>query len=520
MLAALYTRVSLDRKQRQRSITEQEDDGRAACAERGWEVTDVFCDNDRSASRYATKERPRYLALLEAISSRQFGVLVLWEPSRGSRELEEWAGLLNRCLTVKVLIYIVDHDRLYDLDRPNDWRDLATDGVDSVHESNKTRTRVRRHMSAAASRGLPHGKLAYGFDRRYGMGGVLIEQVIDEAQAIILREAAKRVLAGESCYAVAKDFTARGIPAPAFHGLLRRAEKLRDAGKDEEAAATEVRAAEIRWDGTEVKRLLINPAYAGKRVHRPKITGPNGPASITDAVWPAILDEDDHHRLVALLTDPARNTVTDPTVKWLLTGLAKCAVCGGRMRPQKNRGVRGYMCRAAFCVSVRVDWLEDFVTKILFARLNQPDAAEAFVPRDDADLRAAAQDELAGLKARLEGFTVQAALGKLTPQTLARIEAELTPMIEDAERRAKPVHRSPVIAALTLPGVDVRAVWDGLDIVGRREAVQTLVDLRVGRGKPGARSFDPARLGASRWIGADRTWAAEGFIDTIYSGHK
>ncbi|MBV9593642.1 MAG: recombinase family protein, partial [Actinobacteria bacterium] len=51
--AALYTRVSVDRRDTGRSVGEQEADLRQTCAREGWSVERVFTDNDRSASKYA-----------------------------------------------------------------------------------------------------------------------------------------------------------------------------------------------------------------------------------------------------------------------------------------------------------------------------------------------------------------------------------------------------------------------------------------------------------------------------------
>jgi hypothetical protein len=75
-------------------------------------------------------------------------VVVLWESSRGGRELEEWAAFLNACRRTGTGIYITTHGRLYDMANGRDWRSLAEDGVDSAYESEKTSVRIRRHVAA------------------------------------------------------------------------------------------------------------------------------------------------------------------------------------------------------------------------------------------------------------------------------------------------------------------------------------------------------------------------------------
>lgn len=62
----VYTRVSSD-KAKGRSVAEQETECRAECERRGWPVADVLTDNDRSATRFATKDRPEYARLAHVL---------------------------------------------------------------------------------------------------------------------------------------------------------------------------------------------------------------------------------------------------------------------------------------------------------------------------------------------------------------------------------------------------------------------------------------------------------------------
>ena len=86
--AAIYARVSQDRLKTARSVAEQEAECRAACEAQGWPVAAVYRDSDRSASRFATKPREQWERLVADLADGRFGVLVLWEPSRGTRELD------------------------------------------------------------------------------------------------------------------------------------------------------------------------------------------------------------------------------------------------------------------------------------------------------------------------------------------------------------------------------------------------------------------------------------------------
>lgn len=85
--------------------------------------------------------------------------------------------------------------------------------MDSEYQSTKTSVRVRRHVRANAEKGRPHGKSIYGYLRVYDSETRRLIEVVEHPEhGPIVREAAARVFAGETFYAIAKDFNARGVP--------------------------------------------------------------------------------------------------------------------------------------------------------------------------------------------------------------------------------------------------------------------------------------------------------------------
>lgn len=63
--AAFYVRISQDRGGAGLGIARQEEDCRALCARKGWDVVDVYPDNDVSA--YSGAPRPKWQELMEDI---------------------------------------------------------------------------------------------------------------------------------------------------------------------------------------------------------------------------------------------------------------------------------------------------------------------------------------------------------------------------------------------------------------------------------------------------------------------
>src|SRR5712691_88992 len=161
--AGLYQRVSrlasAAARDDERSIEQQNDGNREACERRRWTIATVYADEGLSASRFASAKggsnRKDFRNALADVQAGKIDVLVMGESSRGSRELENWAGLLNACRAARVLIHVTSHDRTYDLSVGRDWRSLAEDGVDSAYESEKLSVRVKRGKADGLAAGRP-----------------------------------------------------------------------------------------------------------------------------------------------------------------------------------------------------------------------------------------------------------------------------------------------------------------------------------------------------------------------------
>jgi DNA invertase Pin-like site-specific DNA recombinase len=452
--AVIYGRVSQDRSEG-KSVDDQLAECRAWAQREGWQVIVEHRDDGISASRYANgKVRPGWQSVMDLITVGQVDLLCVWEVSRASRDRAVWSALLAACQERDVRI--ATGGRVHDPSDPDDGFLLDLGGALAVRESAVTSKRIRRAVRARAAEGRPHGRIPYGYRREHDPAtGKVLRQVPDEQTAPVVREIASRLLAGEALNAVAVDLNSRGIPASRGG----------------------------RWDLTQVKRLAISPANAGLRAHLGEITGP--------AQWPALISETDHRVLVAKLTDPARRTARDGSVKHLLVGIAECGVCGAPCRRVKNRGTPSYMCGTRFCVTRSQVPLDAFVTEVVITRLSRPDALVLLTGPRDGDAAAAAE-QARELRARLTSFYDQAADGRISPTGLARIEARLLEQIKATERRAHPRGLPSVVTDLASP--DAAATWQSLSVPQRREVVRALLVPRILLSGKGTRFFNPDRI--------------------------
>jgi len=240
----IYVRVSSDPRGHQRSVSEQEAECRAVCEGEGWQVAQVYCDNDRSASRFATKARPGFAAMLAALDLGKTDVLLTWESSRAQRDLGTFVELRQALMSRGVRWHY--GERCYDMSKARDRKETARDALDAEGASDETSERVQRSVRASAAAGRPHGKLLCAYWRQYDpTTRALVGQFPHPEQAEVVRECAARMARGEALYAVAADLNARDVPAPRSG----------------------------QWDPTQVRRLCVNPSYIAKRTHRGVVVG-------------------------------------------------------------------------------------------------------------------------------------------------------------------------------------------------------------------------------------------------------
>lgn len=462
----LYGRTSLD-KSDGRSVDDQLAELRRWADREGRDVVAELRDDGRSASRYARKARPAWTSALELIVADKVDELAVWEISRSTRDRAVWAALIAACIEHGV--FLVVNGKVHDPADPDDGFMLDLGAALAVRESAVTSKRTLRGVESRAPQGRPHGALNYGYRIEYDPAtGKPLRRVIDEPKAAVVREIAQRLLAGESASGIARDLNARHIPSP--------------TGR--------------KWIGGNMAKTVEAPALAGLRVHRgqvlPDVTG----------TWPPILKAEEHHRLVALLSDPVRmSRRTGEHVKHMLVGIATCGVCGGRIRTLTKKRVSGerlvnYGCAAKFCVTRRAEPVDQLVEKVAVAFLSRSDVA-AELAEDDTDAQAAAA-RVAELRAELARAREMHRSRTLSLDSLAAMEAWALPEIAQLEPLSRPKHVPSIVYDVAGPGAGRR--WKATPVHGRRVIVGALFDVQI---HPAAATnqfapFDPTKITVRR----------------------
>lgn len=426
----------------------------------GWQVAGPpYIDNDISA--YSGKPRPQYAALMAAVEAGDVDVVLAWDPDRLHRspaELEDFISAVDRAGVAVVTVQA----GAVDLSNANGRLIARMLGNIARHESEHKSERVRRALEQNATVGRSHGRQAYGWTRERRPDGT-VREVVVPAEAAVVRRIAAELLSGESLRAVTAGLNADGVPTP-----------------------TGIAA----WHKNMVRALVLRERNAGLRVHRGQVVG--------EGAWDPILDRGRWEQVRAVLSDPTRRTSTGSTAAHLLSGIARCGVCGATLRMARNRGVASYGCSERRCVMRKQADLDDLVNGIVIERLARPDAAGLFTTGDTPDRRAAlaAAEELRG---RLDHAADEYADGRIDGRQLERITARLRPQLAGLEKRLRTVDSAPLLEGLA-GSQQVRALWQKLPLSRRRAVVALLLDIRLHRTRQGARVFDPNCV--------ERTWKA------------
>ncbi|MGI8994617.1 MAG: recombinase family protein [Nocardioidaceae bacterium] len=149
----IYGRASRDPKGGGTSVTKQLERGRDFAKREKVQVIAEIRDDNKSASR-GSREREGFAEVRGRIEREQADVLILWEVSRSSRDLEEFMGLVNACSDNGLEIAV--SGTRYDPSKVNDWLPLAFQDVMAEAEARRIKQRNIDSVETNAMRRTPH----------------------------------------------------------------------------------------------------------------------------------------------------------------------------------------------------------------------------------------------------------------------------------------------------------------------------------------------------------------------------
>jgi len=455
---ALYARISEDPLGLEEGVERQLADCRDLARSRGWSVVAAHRDNGISA--YKGGHRPGYAALMAQVEASAVDQVVVYMTSRLWRNASERVRDRERLRKAAVGIAAVRGPDL-DFSSANGRMLAGILGEVDEHESGVKAERVARAAEKRAQDGQPNGAVPFGWRREQtfdGRGRRLSFHDVEEPNAAeVVREIVARLLVGDSLNLIARDLTSRGAPSPRGKG----------------------------WIPSSVRKVALRPGNAALRVHQGEVLGP--------AAWPALINEDKHARVTALLGDPARRHSKSGAIKHLLSfgTVARCGVCGERLRVAVKGGNALYVCNATRgCVGRRQERVDAMVEAVAVERLSRPDAL-ALVHQTGGDEGRAAHEQAEGVRAKLAGVADDYTADLMDRAQFLRMTAGLRERLSAAEALVAAA-MGPTLRPLDgVAGPAAGARWAELGVLQRRAILEAMgMRVRIMPTRQGA-GFDP-----------------------------
>ncbi|MGH9222819.1 MAG: recombinase family protein [Acidimicrobiales bacterium] len=284
-----------------------------------------------------------------------------------------------------------------------------------------------------------------------GFGHVHDRSQLVQHEAEAIREAARRVLAGETLSSVVQDWNRRGL-------------RTTTGGP---------------WRVNSLSALLIQPRLAGLDTNEPEAR----------ERWPAVIDRSVHERLVALRS--SRTLQRRLPRRSLLNGLLRCGRCKGPLhylfRTEANQYYRCPAPAAGGCsgVIVKARLVEDHLRDLVIARVDSAEFLSA-VPDDALDPEPARVEPGAGLDAlvdeihgdlgRLRELAGLWAAKQITRAEWQQARTDIARRLERNEATLRQVEAARAVRNLAGTGREVRAGWSTTPVDDKRELLRALLD--------------------------------------------
>ena len=303
--AISYCRISHDLAGLEAGVDRQRIDTDRLALDRGWTLVARIIDNDRSASRYASKAREGWGEIMEMIARREVDALVAFDLDRLTRQPKELERLID---AAENGLHIVTASGMLDL--ASDGGRLVARMLCNVaaHEADRIRSRQTTKLRHDAETGKPHWvRRPFGYTMR---------DPLDPSSATCNVVEAERVWV-QQMY----EWAAAGI------NPTRIAVRLNEAGVKQATGKL--------WQSSGVKEFLVSPRNIGQRAHNGVVVGP--------AQWSPLVSVELFD--AARLALAARSSTKLNTGKRaLFTGFIKCGNCGMTMHRTNSTDKASWRC--------------------------------------------------------------------------------------------------------------------------------------------------------------------------------
>ena len=138
--------------------------------------------------------------------------------------------------------------------------------------------------------------------------------------------------------------------------------------------------------------------------------------------------------------------------------------------------------------------VEDFIEKLVIARLSRPDAADLIaVPEGGPDV-AALREEATAIRRNLEEMAADRVLGRIDRAQMLAATDRANIRLDEIGAEVEGAARENVLTPLVAAG-NAASVWEDLDLSRKRAVIRALMTITLcSPGRGARRAFDPATV--------------------------
>jgi site-specific DNA recombinase len=330
----IYCRRSTDHQDT--SLEVQETEARRFCSAKGWTVVEVYREDAVSRSEFVN--RPELARMINAAADRALDVVVIRDHSRLGGDMARTQLVMLDLIESGAELWTYADGQQVRMESSIDRFLQAAVNFASEHEAEKLRSRVREKLVHVAQKGGSPGGKAYGY-RNIRRADGTPDLDVDPEQAETVRQIFGWFASGLGHTQIAHRLNNAGTPPP-------RAGR-RGTGS---------------WSPSQVRSMLANERYNGVLTYGRVAKAYRGGTKVRRATEPEtwihatredlrIIPADLWGQVAERRERNSRLFGTDSkrgaTPRYLLTGIARCAECGGRMEALKTRF--GSRTQAVYC---------------------------------------------------------------------------------------------------------------------------------------------------------------------------
>jgi site-specific DNA recombinase len=430
--AAAYARYSTD-SQDEKSIAYQMNAIEEYCLDKGYEIVDKYADEAFSGTN---TNRPQFKRLLADAEDRKFDVVVVYDVTRGSRDVGDWFTFRKHMMYQNIDVESVHGHLGSYMDSDSFIAELINVGMGQREVlSNRQKSLDSKKLLAKQAKFLG-GIPPFGYD-------VVNQQyVINEEEARVVRKIFDMYTKGKSYNEIIESIgkvrgkTGKYLTRNSLNGILSK----------------EIYAGTYTFNKITTR---VMRKYVGRQKNENTVR-------IENAV-PAIIDKETWNIAQTRLNDRRGRGRYHAKRDYALSGLVHCATCGATYAGQYSKNKRGYGTRYYVCTNRRKKlcnspWVNaNNLESVVFAQIKEYflnadyeeladcviSAYEKSIPTQEKERHELAEIERKihnGVKAMLNGMDIAEMKEEINRLKMRKIELEETiknaPTVKTLDRNA------------------------------------------------------------------------------------